>query len=428
MQTQILEQIKQNGSRLVKEDLLKKLGPKDVRFLRWTYDPMVTFGVTADEDVAVQAWQEGKKSGHYQSSHLTYWDEVERLLIKLSSRQLTGNAACDAMVEQFKTSTDEANVRWTARILNKDLDAGFGSSTINKVFPGTIREFEVALAYPWDPEKHDLKGKWFHEPKLDGVRVVLLDGVGYSRNGKTYDTIGHIVKELETLQKDFVFDGELMGSEDFDKNSGAARRKRFGTNTSLIFNVFDVIRKDEWLSGKTRTTEERKKDLEYLAEILEMAKEELKYEPHVKVVPWKEITNPTPAQLKQLCDDYIALGYEGAMLKKASSPYVFDRSDSVLKVKKFLDADGTVVGHYEGRGKYKGMLGGLEISFDGVVTRVGGGFSDDQRALFWKTRNDPDCPVALGSIQEAQFQNKTPDGKLRFPVWIRPRPDKKKAQ
>ena len=52
-------------------------------------------------------------------------------------------------------------------------------------------------------------------------------------------------------------------------------------------------------------------------------------------------------------------GGEGIMLKDPMSLYEGKRSNSLLKYKPAFDAEGIIIGHKAGCGKYKGMLGGF---------------------------------------------------------------------
>jgi ATP-dependent DNA ligase len=52
---------------------------------------------------------------------------------------------------------------------------------------------------------------------------------------------------------------------------------------------------------------------------------------------------------------------------------------------------------------------------DGAVTNVGGGYTDKMRTQFMA--NGPDSYV--GRIMEVKGQEMTPDGLVRFPVFVR---------
>ena len=72
-----------------------------------------------------------------------------------------------------------------------------------------VIEIPCSLAKPYDPEKHEIRGAWTVEPKLDGLRMVVVNGQAYTRNGRTIDSVGHILAELEPFKDEYVFDGEV---------------------------------------------------------------------------------------------------------------------------------------------------------------------------------------------------------------------------
>lgn len=410
-----LEKIEKVGSKLEKQRLLSTL--KDdvstIRFLKFALDPMITFGVTVDQDkeLAVR-----NSPGFAQLDHRRYWITVKQLCERLSCRELTGNAAAEAVTWTISYAPTDTDAIWTCRILNKDLRSGFSISTLNKALPGTLEPFACSLAKPYEPDKHEIRGDWCVEPKLDGLRMVVKDGIAYTRNGRTIDSVGHILEELKPFGN-FVFDGEIMGVVNFDEDSGKIRKKGEGPNLSLKYNIFDVIRRDQWNDKKTTLTRDRKMILSA------MFNPELTHEAagfkYIHCVPHTVLVDPTTEKLFETRDMYIKMGYEGAMLKDLNSPYIFKRSDSVLKLKDFKDADGRIVDTFEGRGKHKGRLGGVIAEFEGVLTRVGSGFTDAQRDDLWKRKSE-----IIGKMIEVQYQNKTVDGTLRFPVMVRFRPDK----
>jgi len=408
MNVDLLDAIERVGSRLEKERLLATADEDTLRLLRLAMDPDVTFGVTADDDFQLRRWKEmgpPKTSG---------WLRLfEETLEQLRTRQKTGNAAFVSIDGALSMAPTEAHVKWACRIINRELRLGIQLRTLNKLFPGSVKKFQVSLAEPYDPERHELRGKWILEPKLDGIRMVVVDGVGHTRNGKVVDTVGHILDNIEPeVKKDWVLDGELIGSRGFDEGSGAARRKGQGPQRDLHYHVFDVIRRDEWETRKTRALTLRKNDVN----VVWMLSRQLD---KMSFVEWNEFTHPSYETLASERDRYVSKGYEGVMIKDADAPYIFDRSNFILKLKPFKDMDGVIVGFYEGKNRHVGRLGGVEVSFNGVVTRVGGGFSDLQREELWRDR-----AALVGRMVEVQYQDVTKDGVLRFPVFIRFRPDK----
>ena len=106
----------------------------------------------------------------------------------------------------------------------------------------------------------------------------------------------------------------------------------------------------------------------------------------------------------------IGFGGEGVMLRQPGSMYETGRSDTLLKVKKFLDAEATVIDHQPGKGRHKGRLGALLVQLaDGTQFAVGTGFSDAQR----------ENPPTIGSIITFRYQELSDGGVPRFPSFVR---------
>jgi len=111
-------------------------------------------------------------------------------------------------------------------------------------------------------------------------------------------------------------------------------------------------------------------------------------------------------------DAVVAAGGEGLMLHRADARYATGRSGDLLKLKPYLDADATVIGHLPGKGRHAGRLGALNVQDDtGRRFRIGTGFSDAQR----------DRPPAIGSRVIYRYRGLTAKGLPRFPVFLRVR-------
>ena len=72
---------------------------------------------------------------------------------------------------------------------------------------------------------------------------------------------------------------------------------------------------------------------------------------------------PTPSRLvynteevEVAHEDYLELGYEGSILRQ-NKPYECKRSWTLMKVKDFSDAEATIIGYEEGKGKREDHLG-----------------------------------------------------------------------
>lgn len=409
----VMAAIEETGSRNEKIALLCRLPDEAKTFFRLALDPTITFGVTCDVDEMVSRWHAAPRSPYTDES---WWADLFLLLEDLSFRRLIGLAAIRAMESCLLSAPEVSCVIWGARAINKDLRCGVSVSTANKVWPGLIDDLSVTLALPYDPAKHEIRGTWWVTPKLDGYRMTIIDGVPYSRNKRVYTTVDHVLKEIGApFLETYVWDGEIMGpADDFDEAGGKIRRK--GEQASeAVFHVFDLVKRGQWLKD-TDAYNVRYVELQHVVRTLKNT--EIGAD-HIRIVPGNVLVDPTPEDLFKEMKSCLRQGYEGAMLRCVDDPYFYERTDRLLKLKDFVSADLPIVGFYEGRGKHKGRLGGVVVEMDGVLTKVGSGFTDEQRTKLWTQRDD-----LGGKYVEVQYQNKTKDGALRFPVFMCFRPDK----
>ena len=110
----------------------------------------------------------------------------------------------------------------------------------------------------------------------------------------------------------------------------------------------------------------------------------------------------------------VALGGEGLVLHRGDAPYRAGRSDDLLKLKPFDDADARVVAHLPGRGQHAGAMGALVVENEaGLRFRLGTGFSTAERRT----------PPPVGSWVTYRFRSLTPAGVPRFASFMRLRED-----
>lgn len=84
--------------------------------------------------------------------------------------------------------------------------------------------------------------------------------------------------------------------------------------------------------------------------------------------------------LEAKIDEVTAKGGEGLMLHHKAAFYQDGRSNQLLKVKRFNDAEAKVIGYVKGRGKFAGMMGSLIVETpEGIQFKIGTGFSMKQR-------------------------------------------------
>lgn len=444
-----IQKLNESDSRLHKEDVIKQaleacvLGSVNAqRFLELVkacYNPYVTFGVRQVPNTVGIVDAENP------------WDEFNILLRELSQRELTGNKAHDAIETMaYRFDSNEWN-NFLAPVIRRDLRAGISDKTINKVCKGTdyaIPVFGCQLATNCE-NRPEMKGTKRLEPKLDGVRVLLMVVVYndfgdvvtncYSRNGKMFENFTHIEEQVRNnftklvrtikdrygsdLSKGFVLDGEVIGNS-FQELMRQARRKENVQAEDSVFNVFDIIGLDDFRRGHWNA------QLYKRIMLLEGMRPVIDNMPNVELLPHIMVDLDTAAgkdQFNRYCKDMVAQGFEGVMIKSVDAPYECKRNTFWMKYKPVITVDLTVVGLEEGTGRNEGRLGALvcEGEDDGkfISVNVGSGYSDEDRDNYWRDSN-----LIIGRTAEILCdvitQNRDGTYSLRFPRFVRFRDDK----
>ncbi len=234
--------------------------------------------------------------------------------------------------------------------------------------------------------------RYLASEKLDGVRAVW-DGRTLSfRSGQPIHAPDWFVAGLPAQP----LDGELwLGRGQFERLSAIVRRATPDDAAwrEVRYMIFE-------LPGAPGSFSER---AEQIRRVVRQAN-----------VPWLfEIEQFFPvdrSDLQKRLDAVVRQGGEGLMLHQADAPYETGRSDVLLKVKPWDDAEAVVVGHQPGKGRYAGALGALRVRRpDGREFLLGTGFSDAQR------RNPP----AIGSTVTYRFRDLTSKGMPRFARFLR---------
>lgn len=410
----LLEKISSTSKGTEKLSLLRTLQTTDPawaeQFLSFALDPMKVFFLTVDEGTQVRMNSLASDPEPSEGDCNRYWERFFSVCQNLIHRIVTGHAALLDVDCILQTAPSRQHIIWSCRLLNKDLESGIAASTVNKVFPDLIPIFPVARAKLYDPEKHEFEGRWSWEPKLDGQRLVFWKGQAFTRSGKLYTTVDHMVEALRPLMEDYVLDCEVFGVGGFDQSSGQLRRKNV-KDADAVAHFFDCIPRHEWESLKfEKTIEFRRSDL----------RRNLPDEKFFKIITPVDLVDPSQAELARLRDAELAKGwpYEGGLMKRAGSPYTPDQGPDWFKIKKRDPYDGRIVGTYVHR-KDPNMLGGITVDVDGVQSNCGSGFTKQQRLDLWKIRH-----TLIDKVARMEAQEKTKDGCLRCPTFIDFHPEK----
>ena len=246
----------------------------------------------------------------------------------------------------YQQALNEAQSKWEIKLKRK----GYG---LTKEQSAATRAVSAMLAEKY--KDHAKKVEWgsaFTQPKLDGYRCLSRIGKGgkmtaLSRENQPIN-VPHITEALDEavhrlMSKanvgDVTLDGELylMGMP-LNTISSACKRKSDLTD-KLQYHIYDVFMPGD-RAFKARS--------EFVRDLLAEADSEA-------LVSVKTVKVKNEGELMFCQGEFIAEGYEGAMLRHSSAPYQpGKRSTTLLKVKTFQDGEFVVVDHKLARGKYEG--------------------------------------------------------------------------
>lgn len=377
----IVEMMARTSQPTLKRGILRKFDCVTLRrCLKYTYDPFLTYGV---KKIKVKGY------GLKQFNEWTW-----RLFDVLAKRKLTGNRARQT-IQTYSHSLTPKSADLFYRVLTKDLRCGISAQTIHAVFPGLIPDYRVMKAQPYMEQR--CSWPMYVSPKIDGLRATFDKGEFYSLSGHIYNGLYHIAKQLFLL--DIPVDGELLiPNLSFDKSSGKIR-SNFDT-PGAEFWVFDLPSIKDTFTNRFFILTELVRDLK-----------------NVKIIRHSLVHSH-----QEVMDYYHqcrTMGFEGVMVKTPDHYYQKKRSYDWMKIKPVETEDVKCVRLFEGQGKYQSQMGGIIVRRGGKNIRVGSGFNDNQRLLFF---SNPDRIV--GRTCEVQFTEETTGRSLRHPRFIRIRYDK----
>jgi len=224
-----------------------------------------------------------------------------------------------------------------------------------------MMKYKPMLAYPVSDKPIDYESVVYMQPKLDGVRcliqsdsysdkgIILQTVTAYSRNGKEWKNIDHILEELVpffTKHPDVVLDGELYNhnfKDDFESIISMVRKTkptdedRYISAQNVQFHCYDII-------DTTKTYEQRRNFIV----------QNLPIRDSIVGVFTQLVSNENEA--KRVHKTNLVAGYEGSIVR-INDVYKCGRSWSLRKFKDFHDAEANIVGYEEGKGKRAGTLG-----------------------------------------------------------------------
>lgn len=254
------------------------------------------------------------------------------------------------------------------------------------------------------------ESSWHSQPKLDGMRCVApADGL-WTRRGKPIVSVPHVEDALAAFRDrypDEILDGELYNHDFRDEFQGLmslCRKEKVtpevAAQTRVVqFHVYDIVSPEPF--------EERFRRLRaILAPFLRFDKLGV-----IRLVKTTPVDNH--AQMIELFDHYLDLGYEGQILRRGDVGYEHKRSQACLKHKPYETAEFPVKAILPGTGNWAGIAKKaiVDLGEDGGECEASlRGTQAENRKLL------KEADKYVGGECTVEFLGRTKDRKLRCGV------------
>jgi bifunctional non-homologous end joining protein LigD len=258
--------------------------------------------------------------------------------------------------------------------------------------------------------------RWTYQLKLDGYRAIAFKRAGKihlrSRNDNDFASrYPMVLAGLADLPDETVVDGEIVALDDDGRPSFGALQSYGGSNTPLVYFVFDVM----VLGGrdvKHETLEARQLLLE--REIVPHLTEPVRY------------TGELNASLRDLIHSVKAHGFEGLVAKRRDSTYQAGQRSGVWQKMRVNRGQEFIIGGYTvGTKTFDAVIiGYYENDHLMYVARTRNGFTPALRQqLFTKFRSleIPNCPFEnLPEARSGRWGQGLTKEKMKNCRWLKP--------
>ena len=387
-------------------------------FLYYALNPLLTYKVSE---------QTLSRPGGYDPAITLTTTNIFEVCETLSKRKAVDDATLYQVRSFLSMVPDWDERELYIKLLAKTVRLGVTAKTVNKIIPGLIPEWEVQQAYPID--KYPIAdGTWFSlTQKLNGVRATYYKGQLIARSGVPFTGLEHITSEFAWDTTDaMVLDGELTLADKGTLSDNEAFRVATGIinsdsvdKTRICYTVFDIVPTVEFESGESKCGYRTRRPG------LEAIKMTLREGSPVRILPML-YSGTDQSKIPELLDQMVREDKEGLMVN-LDVPYKRKRHNGILKVKRFYTMDLPIVACEEGSGRLAGVLGAFVLNYKGNEVRVGSGFTDEQRVLYWEHRDELTDVLCEVKYKEISYDKNTGAESLQFPVFVQLRTDKNEA-
>lgn len=275
----------------------------------------------------------------------------------------------------------------------------------------------------------------YWEVKYDGCCGMLIKAKGkayaFSRQGEPVNgALDRQLRAMESLAHDnYVLFVEGWAANLIHSDINGAFRRGYGDDEPRVLEsvIWDMVPLDTFMAGKGGLSYSTRS---YEVDTVLFALRNFGFG-HI-------FRKAFQAKSKLACESYIDSCREGrgeifavdGFMRKASAGVWNAGAGScgtILKDKELLTVDLKVDGLVEGKGKFVGMLGAFECTYNGKPQLVGGGtLTDKQRLAIWNDKATVDG--GIGSIIEVHALGESTNGLLREPRFYCVRYDKTEGE
>jgi len=248
---------------------------------------------------------------------------------------------------------------------------------------------EIQLATKYNL-KHSIDEYWISE-KLDGVRGYWTGTDLLTKNGNSLNPPDWFTAQWPKRP----IDGELwINRHKFEQIISCVKKiKPTACWEKIRFMIFD-------LPDSKAIFTHRINDIKNVVNTVNS--------PYLKEIPQYKLFSIEALNLK--LNEVVKHQGEGLMLHFQNAYYRVGRSPDIMKLKPYQDAEAIVLRHIEGKGKYQGLLGAIQVrTADDIIFKIGSGFSDKER------KNPP----AVGATITFKYNGKTQRGVPKFASFLR---------
>jgi len=229
--------------------------------------------------------------------------------------------------------------------------------------------------------------EWFLNALPEGVP---LDGELYAGRGNFQKLIS-TVKKFDPVDSEWLDIKYMIFDAPSDEAMFQARRIN-NPNCKLILTGSDLNRHPKMMFQQTLNYLEKLDISNGISEVHEQL-----------LLP--ATTNEALMAIDVYLDAITLRGGEGLVLRRPGSTWTPKRTADLLKVKKWHDSEGTVIGWNYGVGKLSGLMGSLQIAWKGNTFNLSG-FTDEEREL----TGDVPKYFKKGTVVKFKYRELTKDG------------------